>query len=289
MIKGPGIRVLAAGLFIAALAPVVRAEEPANNLVRRVVQNEIAQQERDNSHWMYRIRKEQPDKIEVKEVAETPQGSIARLIAYNDRALTADEQLKEDERIQKLVQNPDEQKKKRKEQHDDAEKAKKMLQMLPEAFIFQYDGMDGEFTKLKFTPNPNFDPPTREAQVFHAMAGEVEVDAKQLRLAKISGTLMEDVEFGWGILGHLYKGGHFYVEQKNVGENHWETVVLDVKMQGRALFFKTISEQQKQYMTEFHRIPDNLTMAQAAELLEKTPNVVASSGAPASSSKANRR
>ncbi len=40
-------------------------------------------------------------------------------------------------------------------------------------------------------------------------------------------------------------------------------------MHGKALFFKTISVQQNEIRSNFQRVPDNLTLAQAAEELQK--------------------
>jgi len=40
-------------------------------------------------------------------------------------------------------------------------------------------------------------------------------------------------------------------------------------MKGKALFFKTINVQQKLRRSEFHRISDDLNLAQAADLLRK--------------------
>jgi hypothetical protein len=45
--------------------------------------------------------------------------------------------------------------------------------------------------------------------------------------------------------------------------------VLNVHMTGRALFYKTIGEQQQFSRSEFKRVPDNLTLAQAEEMLKK--------------------
>jgi hypothetical protein len=40
-------------------------------------------------------------------------------------------------------------------------------------------------------------------------------------------------------------------------------------MTGRALFFKTIGEQQQFSRSEFKRVPDDLTLAQADQMLKK--------------------
>jgi hypothetical protein len=40
-------------------------------------------------------------------------------------------------------------------------------------------------------------------------------------------------------------------------------------MRGKALFFKTISVQQDEMRSDFRRVPDNLTLAEAAEELQR--------------------
>ena len=107
------------------------------------------------------------------------------------------------------------------------------------------------------------------------MAGKIWVNRSAMRLAMIEGKLMEDVNFGWGLLGHLDKGGTFKVVQKKVGENHWETVLLDLNMQGRAVIFKTLTIRQKQILSEFKRVPDDLTISQAFDMLHKTDAALA--------------
>jgi hypothetical protein len=86
---------------------------------------------------------------------------------------------------------------------------------------------------------------------------------------RIDGHLVQDVTFGWGILGRLEKGGTFFVEQKQLEGPRWEVTVMDVNMNGKALFFKTISMHEKEVSTGFHRVPENLSMKQAVDMLEK--------------------
>src|ERR1700731_2409615 len=105
--------------------------------------------------------------------------------------------------------------------------------MLPDAFVFNYAGRAGDLIELSFRPNPNFQPPSLEARVFHDMEGELWVDVKQERLAAINGHLMEDVKFGGGLLGHLEKGGHFEVRQAEVAPGHWDMTFMAVDMKGK--------------------------------------------------------
>jgi len=79
---------------------------------------------------------------------------------------------------------------------------------------------------------------------------------------------MQDVTFGWGILGRLYKGGTFHVMQSRLAPDDWELTKLDVHIHGRALFFHTISENQAEVKTGFEPVPPGTTLARAAALAE---------------------
>src|SRR2546421_8809885 len=106
--------------------------------------------------------------------------------------------------------------------------------------------------------------------VSNILASVTSLNRSAMRLAMIEGKVMEDVNFGWGLLGHLDKGGTFKVVQKNVGQDHWETISLDLNMQGRAVIFKTLTIRQKQILSDFKRVPDNLSISQAFEMLHKS-------------------
>jgi hypothetical protein len=100
-------------------------------------------------------------------------------------------------------------------------------------------------------------------------------------MARMDGSLFEDVTFGWGLLGRLNKGGTFSVMQKHVGDDHWVYVSLDVKMVGHAVIFKSINVRQVERLTDFHRMNDDITISQAYELLQKNESPVSAENQPA--------
>jgi hypothetical protein len=171
--------------------------------------------------------------------------------------------------MKKLVDDESERERRDRRAKQDADKARALLKAIPDAFIFKYDGVEGDLVRLSFTPNPHYSPPTRELMVYHAMVGKLWVDRSALRLAQIEGQLTEEVKFGWGLLGHLDKGGTFKVIQKNVGDNHWDQVFLDVDMQGRIVFFKSLNVREQEVLSDFRRMPDNLTISRAYEMLKE--------------------
>ena len=66
-------------------------------------------------------------------------------------------------------------------------------------------GPNGPAYRLALKPNPNFTPPDREADVYHGMEGELWIDKDQQRIVRFDAHLVQDVNFGWGILGSSTK------------------------------------------------------------------------------------
>jgi hypothetical protein len=239
----------------------------ANELVRKVVTKELKFQAEDHCHWMYRLEKEESGNKQVQEILETNNGSLSRLVSIDGRPLNAKQQEKENQRMQSLVSHPDEQRKLQQASKKKAEQGARLFNILPDVFVFGYASRQGDLVTLTFRPNPNFQPPSLEARVLHGMQGEMTVDTKQDRLAALNGHLMEDVTFGGGLLGHLDKGGKFEVRQEEVAPGQWEMTVLGVDMKGKALLFKTIGVQETENHSDFQRVPDDLTLAEAAGIL----------------------
>jgi len=245
----------------------------ANDLARRVVTNELRFQD-GHTNWMYRVEKEQNGKKRVEEIVETKEGSVSRLLSINDLPLTAQQQREEEQRVGELMTSRSSQQKLRRGLEAETLQGRRLFKILPDAFVFIYAGGEGNLAKLSFSPNPSFHPPSLETRVFHDMEGEMWIDCKQERLAGFDGHLTQTVKFGFGLLGHLDKGGHFEVRQAEVVPGHWDMTFLCVEMTGRALMFATIGVQKKENHRDFHRVSDDLTLMQAVDILDR-PEVVA--------------
>lgn len=263
-------RVAVAVLCSACLSTPMLAygqSQKARDLVWTVVKSELKADANDHSRWMYLDAKKVPGKSTVQLVVETPQGSLSKTIKLNGRPLSAKQQQADEQKIHQFVTDPGvRQKQKQGEQQDD-KKAASLTRMLPNAFLWTITGENGDETTLAFKPDPNFDPPTREAKVFAAMKGTMVVNTKQDRIKSLKGTLMEDVDFGWGLLGKLNKGGTFNVERRQIAPHIWAITETHVHIQGHALIFKSISEQEDEETSHYKPAPASISLAQAAKML----------------------
>jgi hypothetical protein len=246
------------------------AQSDPQALVSQMVDNELHAQKTWH-YWMYVDSNTKPHRSEVKRLLETSQCWLSWPISINGQPPSPQQEQQARAHLQQLVNNPNVREKNRKELNQDAHKANTLMQILPAAFLFTPEGEQNGSIKLAFRPNPHYRPPSDEAKVFHHMAGTLLINAKETRLAGISGKLTSNVEFGWGILGKIRKGGTFSVAQSEVAPGDWEVTRLDVHISGRALFFHTISEQQSEVKTGFQPVPRHITLAHAAATVQHPP------------------
>ena len=261
--------------LLTAVVAFAQPQQDTKALVQEMVQNELKARKDDHSHWVYVDSLTEGSTRKVNQVVETSSGTLQLLLSENGQPVSDQQKSQEISNLEARIQTARSLKKESRETNEDSKKATQMLQMLPDAFLYTMVDENGPLIHLRFQPNPNFNPPTREATVFHAMAGDMYIDKKEDRLAELSGRLMSNVYFGWGILGKLMQGGTFRIKQKEVGPEHWELTLLDVHITGRALLFKTIGEQQHETRTEYRQVPNDLSPQQAVAMLQNSSNQVA--------------
>lgn len=262
--------------ILLCLAPAVFAQastafppEPAQKLVGEVIYNEMHDRECD-SFWEYRSERLEAGKTLVREQVETPDGPIFRVLTRQGAPLDDAARAEEDERLFELVTKPGAMDKTRRSHEADEERMQKVMQMLPTAFLFTYESVDGgDAVKIGFRPDPTFTPSGYEERVMHAMAGTITVNARLKRMLDMQGTVEQRVDFGYGILGHVEKGGIFEVGRMQVSAEHWKTSLVAVHVEGKVLLFKDVTKDQRETRTDFHPVSHQITLAEAKTLLDK--------------------
>jgi len=255
-------------LVLTAVATVCASvyAQDAKQIVQKAVEEELAASKADHSLWRYRDDRKDAGSVYI--VVQTTQGSVKELIERNGQPLSASDAAAEHQRAEAFIHSPSQIRKQQRDSAQDDKNAEDLLRMLPNAFLWKMVSDTGDLTTLHFEPNPNFDPPDIKSRVMGTMAGEMVIDKKGHRIRTIRGTLTSDVSIGWGILGKLRKGGTFDVERREIAPGIWQIVETHVHINGRALFFKSIGEQQDEISSEFTRVPDSTTLAEAVELLK---------------------
>jgi len=264
-------------LLIGVLRQSASAWTGEAGLVQRALANELRAAS-DSQHPMcYHLRKTSPRLTTTKAICETADGAVARLIAVNDAPLSTADEAREQGRLDQLLSDPGKQRHRKQSQDSDTARALKVLRSLPNAFVYEYAGAgqvsSGSVEKFRFKPNPKFDPPDMETQVLTQMTGELWIDPAQERVTRLDGRLRQDVDFGWGILGRLYKGGTVVIEQADVGDHQWRVVHFDMKMSARVVF-KTRVFDTAEDESQFVSVPAGIRYQQAIAMLRGTETKV---------------
>jgi hypothetical protein len=239
----------------------------ARSLVRTIVENELKADANDHSRWMFEDQNRTAAGSTVKLVVQTPEGDLSKTIAINGRPLSAQQRSADEQKMHQFVTDAALRQKKKRDAEQDEQRAASMTKMLPDAFLWTKTAANGGETTLSFKPDRSFDPPSHEARVFAAMAGSMVVNTEQRRIKSLKGTLTQDVTFGYGLFGRLKKGGTFHIERQEIGPKVWEITSTQVHIQGHALIFKSISEQQDEQTSHYKPAPASITLPEAEKIL----------------------
>jgi hypothetical protein len=269
-VQATGVICALAGVLALAASPACRGAQPPEpgQLIRETVYNEL-QDHNSHGYWRYWIQQRVQNDTRLQEQVETADGPLTRLVQTNGRPLDDQARDEEDAKLEHLVKSPQEQSNHRKDYLDDQKHVALIMGMLPEAYVFEYAGEEGGCHHLRFRPSPSFSPHTMEARVVHAMAGDVWIDARMKRLSRLEGHLDDNLDFGFGLLGRVDKGGWFRVERVQVSPTEWKTKRLDLHLTGRAIVFKTLARDTSELRGGFAAVPAGLNLAQGMRLLRQ--------------------
>ena len=257
------------GLSLVAQAQDRTPTQTPQQLVTDVMYNELHDRQCD-SYWQYRsIRVSGSQKV-VREQVETSDGPIYRVIEDHNRPLDPEERKREDQRLEGLVTTPGAMTRVQQDHLKDEERMKKVIEMLPDAFLYEYQGpVRGDEVRLSFRPNPAFVPTTYEARIVHALGGTLVVNQRLKRMIDMNGEMLERVDFGYGFLGYIDKGGTFEIRREQVSETRWKTSLVEVHIQGRVLLFHNVTKDQREARTDFRPVPHDISLTAAKELLDE--------------------
>lgn len=262
-------------LFATALAAGAQTPEAlppgvtqsAHDLMRDVIYNEVHDRERD-SHWEYRTECVSTTQNVVREQVETANGPVFRVLEQDGKPLDAEQQQRENQRLDAYINDPGQIARVAKSHDSDESQVAAILQMVPDAFLFEYDGRPSDgVARIAFRPNPAFDPPNYQARIVHALAGIMTVDLRAKRAMDMSGTVQDRVDFGYGLLGHVEKGSSFHIHRQQVSATHWKADLIETHVQGKVLLVKSLSKDQREVRSDFRPVPSGTTLAEAKQML----------------------
>jgi hypothetical protein len=279
-------------IVLACAAAAQSAPTPATTeqleLIARAAEHELQALE-SPVPFRYQERLEWSWGTETRSVIETSEGRADRIVQFADEPLSSEQQAKQERRLKKLLSDHDAVKNELQDQKAETQRRIRMVKAFPRAFFFDFVGRENGLLRFEFRPNPEFSPKDRETQMYRGMEGKVWVEPVHERIVQVQGKLVKDVSFGWGIFGHLNKGGIYEISQTQLSPGVWRITTLNVDVKGRMFFLNSFRFARRESNSHFRAVSASLTYPAAVQTLLASPllpekNHVSSPPAPARSS-----
>ena len=252
---------------------------PPRTLVVDVAAHETRAVRHADSFIRYRMHTRDEKGDRVRDIIESRDGTVARLILKDGRPLTPEEDAAERDRLNDMIASPSEFAKHMKGDANGKKLATDLIQLMPDAMLYTYTpgqpqlepARNSRQIVLDYAPNPKWSPPNTTAQALTGLRGRMWIDAKTHELVRMEGEIFQAVNFGWGMLAHIYPGGKVSLDQVNVGGDRliFSRFVEQVKV--RALMVRSLNIDSTIEASGFRPVPAGLTYADAIRMLLATP------------------
>ena len=181
-----------------------------------------------------------------------PGNNYKRLIAVNGVPLSAAELEKQD-RVHRedVLRDAARRQRETPEQRDDRvgreqDERRKEQAIIDEAFSLYTITMIGRETMhghdtvvATLVPKPNFKPRTDAGQFLKKFKATAWVSESEYQLVRLDAEAIDDVTFGWGIVGRIHEGARAVFERTKVNGEVWLPSRTSFTGTGRALLFRT--------------------------------------------------
>jgi hypothetical protein len=202
-------------------------------------------------------------------VVETSVGKVRLLLAEDGKPLGADRATLERAKLAQIELHPEEFRRREQTMKNDEDHAEQMLTLLRKAVLFDAPRPYGSDFEIGFRPDPAYKTQSLEERVLHAMAGTIRVDQRTLQLHRIEGKTSSDVSLGYGLLGTVHAGSSFNTTHEMEPGGDWKNATMNTAIEGKAMLFKEIGRNEHVDHSDFQRLPPDISVAQAVEMLER--------------------
>ncbi len=251
---------------------------PPRSWVVDAVANEVALLHRPAPYLRYRMHVHDDRGDRVRDVIESKDGTVARLIQKDGHPLTEDEDKAERDRLNAMIASPSSFAHHIKNEDNNKKFAEDLIRLMPDAMIYTYvpgQPQPPNYSDLTivmdYAPNPKFKPPTIPSEALQGLKGRLWLDAKTRQVVRMEGLIFQPVNLGWGMLAHIYPGGKLVLEQADAGQQRWIYTHFNEQVSIRALLMKAINVHDNIDAEQFHVMLGSISYQEAIRLLLDTP------------------
>jgi hypothetical protein len=251
---------------------------PAKQIAAEVAEHELKYLQYGAPFVRYQMHTVDAKGEQIRDVIQSKDGAVARLISRDNRPLTPDEDAAERARLQAMIDSPATYLKHARGDSTGKKTASDIIKLMPQAMIYTYvegqpqrvvpgrNSADPEIV-IDYKPDPAWSPPTMASEALLGLQGRMWVDAKTHALVAIDGNIFRAVNFGF-FVAHIYPGGTLSLEQAEVVPNKTFFTHFVQHLTLRVpLIFKTIRENSDVTSFGFTQVPPMTYQEAIHELL----------------------
>jgi hypothetical protein len=278
-VNGPG-RTVSAGLIGFASVCLAQICLPQNclaqktaastqELVRKAVRTELSSPF-VTQNCTYEYHRSISGKREKLRMVKSSDLVVGKVIEIGGAPITQSEEKKEDAQLRHLLHDMAEQEQERKRQQKFEQYTRQLMEALPDAFVYretQTEVRDAgvHLVHLSFQPASNYHPPTTSLDWLQGLSGEMVIDDQRKRIVLFNGELFRDIDFGWGILVHLDRGGKVRLERALPDDANSNPQAFMLDFDARILLVKRLVVQLD--FDHFVCLDRNIDLASAVDML----------------------
>lgn len=238
--------------------PSTLNEDQIRSLMREAADHDL-ENEKKQRDYTY-IEREEQHKLDSKgntksveskthEIMVFYEEPVERLIAKDDKPLSAKDAAKEDERLQKIIdkrknESESDRKKRLEKEEKEREDDRQFIREVNDAYNFKQvavekiDGRDAWVIDAE--PRPGFVPHQKEARILPKFRFRVWIDQADREWVKLSADCIDTVSFGW-FLARVHKGSHIDLEQTRINDEVWLLRHIAVKLDARVALLANVN------------------------------------------------
>lgn len=197
---------------------------------------------------------------------------VDRLVKKDSKELSAAEQQKENEHIQKVVQ--DYEKRQAREAKQGGEDPKKRRDEVTVSDFLRIDQFTNprreafrghEVIVFDFEPNPAYKPANTSERLLHELSGAVWIDEEDAAVVRLEAYLNSSFKMAGGLFASVQKGSAFVFEQAKINDEVWLPSYLEAHFNARLMLLKGLNGNFTERYSNYQKFRVETVTRQAAK------------------------
>lgn len=203
----------------------------------------------------------------------------SRLIQKDDKPLSAEDQKKEDEKLEKFLaklrnQSEEDHEKHLAKERKQREQERAFLKDMVNAYDFTLVGEEkvsgADAWVIEATPRKDFHPTQPHADILSKIKGKLWIEKKDYNWVKVEAESIDTISFGL-FLFRIHKGSHFSFEQLHVNDEVWLARRFYVNGGARLALLKNEAVEQEDTFSNYKKFVTSTRILPGKEVPEEKP------------------